>query len=944
MEALAALGVASNVIQFVDFTSKVISKGVKIYRARPDPKARAVDQLQDASVTDSHNQVFLEQMTIDFDQHNRNLTTALRMHASNVDLCAADRGVLRMCDECTVHVSALIRALRSLHSSKASVWSSFITALKTVWSESQIEDLRRLLDTARQQMSLYLLAAVRHEIQESQKGYAELVTSVGQTRLAVESLFERVAARDNQWEEDVFLAMHEDYEQRKSKTSQPSLPSVAMQQHLDNEQFGDFFLELLDWIRFRELTTRYHKIAPAHSQTFQWIFSSASNRPWSNFVEWSQSATQQLYWITGKPASGKSTLMKFIYGEERTTELLARWADELNLITCAYYFWNSGTDMQMSKEGMVRTFLCNALEQEPGLWADLFPHKLEQYLASKKTWATRMSSTEVSRAFKALVDGAGKTYRLFFFIDGLDEFDGDHESLVTMIQQLLSPHVKILVSSRPWNVFEDSFNQRPNLRLEDLTYSDIKRYVTFRFQESRGFKERQAETPQEAMELVDTITRKASGVFLWVALVTDSLLEGLQEGERLGDLQSRLSNIPSDLETLFWKILTKMGDSHLARTSQMLAILQASRSPLTLLLLSYADEEDPDIVSNCPRVALSSQQADARAIILRRRLNACCKGLVESRLQPGEAQCDAKVEYLHRTVKDYIERPDVWPKFAKMAYATPFNPHVRLANAHMILLKVEDPIKVFHPSTIMELSRFWNGVKRIFQYALDADPRCDVGLQTSLLDQLDSVVSDLATLKDAWGNRYLDTMGRHDTAWTSFTHWSGTDMGECQSTSFLDLAVRFQRLDYVRHILHTSKSSLTIETRSHALLMSVLGYKVKQGHIPLQVCPSIHHDSPNAELITLLLGSGADPNMKFADCLVQINGRRGAFSTWEALMFRWQSDTPGLNEVGKSMLEHGADPRTMNGMFNSEVDRLAAKKRRGRRFGKFTSAIGLSRS
>jgi hypothetical protein len=74
-----------------------------------------------------------------------------------------------------------------------------------------------------------------------------------------------------------------------------------------------------------------------------------------------------------------------------------------------------------------------------------------------------------------------------FFIDGLDEFAGSPEELLLLIQQLrsLGPHVKLCMASRPWNVFRDAFGQEANLRVEDLTYNDIKTFVTSEMRTSR---------------------------------------------------------------------------------------------------------------------------------------------------------------------------------------------------------------------------------------------------------------------------------------------------------------------------------------------------------------------------------------------------------------------------------------------------------------------------
>ncbi|KLU87046.1 hypothetical protein MAPG_06052 [Magnaporthiopsis poae ATCC 64411] len=73
------------------------------------------------------------------------------------------------------------------------------------------------------------------------------------------------------------------------------------------------------------------------------------------------------FWITGKPASGKSTLMKFICTEPRVKKTLRLWSESLRLLTCDIYIWNPGPSMQKSQLGLLRTILYQILVQDPSL-------------------------------------------------------------------------------------------------------------------------------------------------------------------------------------------------------------------------------------------------------------------------------------------------------------------------------------------------------------------------------------------------------------------------------------------------------------------------------------------------------------------------------------------------------------------------------------------------
>ena len=221
--------------------------------------------------------------------------------------------------------------------------------------------------------------------------------------------------------------------------------------------------------------------------------------------------------------------------------------------------------MQMSQEGLRRTLLYDLLQRFPQFAPVGFPNRLETYLifgdyvAFKEPWTW----TELRQTFRRIVKKVNESQRITFFIDGLDEFFGKATDLIDFLRGLLGSDVKICVSSRPWNVFEDAFGSGPNLRLEDLTHSDIKYYIESKLSANPGFEVLRQLDSAYASQLVQNVTDKSSGVFLWVSLVTESLLEGLSDGERLSDLRRRLDSLPPDLEDLFWKILNSLGAVHL---------------------------------------------------------------------------------------------------------------------------------------------------------------------------------------------------------------------------------------------------------------------------------------------------------------------------------------------------------------------------------------------
>lgn len=189
-----------------------------------------------------------------------------------------------------------------------------------------------------------------------------------------------------------------------------------------------------------------------------------------------------------------------------------------------------------------------------------------------------------------------------FSINGLDEFAGACHELITLIRGLVdgNANVKFCVASRPWIVFETAFETKPHLRLEDLTYNDIKHYVSSNFQLNSEFPKLQAREPKFADQLIENIVSKASGVFLWVHLVVAPLLSGMSFGDRVRDLQSRLDDLPQELKDLYDNMMQKLDPFYLEHAAQFIMIMEASDRPLPLLLFYFADEENAESATKCP--------------------------------------------------------------------------------------------------------------------------------------------------------------------------------------------------------------------------------------------------------------------------------------------------------------------------------------------------------
>jgi len=346
---------------------------------------------------------------------------------------------------------------------------------------------------------------------------------------------------------------------------------------------------LRDALWFPQMHHRHQQITEAYPGTFHWIFRHAkeAEKAWDCFVCWLQNG-EGLYWINGKAGSGKSTLMNYTSYDPKTQGYLKAWSGDTSLIIAKVFFWNSGSALEKSQQGLLRTLLYQVLKESPELASTLFPSCQSAQMASLRDADSRDSywtEKELLSALEQLVSVSSISQRFCFFIDGLDEFDGDYELLVSLLQRLCSAqHIKICVASRPVPAFKDAFADSPSLELQDLTAVDMREYVSKRLERNPRGKKPAIDEANSYSSLVEDILRKASGVFLWVRLVVDRLLKDLDNRDTIKFLRARLDELPGDLTQLFRSMMGSFDPKHQEEAARSFRTVFAAPNPRNLRL------------------------------------------------------------------------------------------------------------------------------------------------------------------------------------------------------------------------------------------------------------------------------------------------------------------------------------------------------------------------
>ena len=414
----------------------------------------------------------------------------------------------------------------------------------------------------------------------------------------------------------------------RAQFSQSFLSTVV---HSDMET--RFFESIMARLYFPEISSRYENIPTAHDETFHWMFENNTQQinpdGWDMFTDWlSDTQGENLFWVSGKPGSGKSTLMKHLFNDPRTTTSLEAWTAGRPLVKAGFFFWNSGTVMQMSREALLQTILHMSLQNDKPTLMRLFDQRWQQFIAfgggrEPFTWE------ELCRAFETMISAPTSARTFLFLVDGLDEFDGETKELVDLVLKAAKHmHVKVCTASRPWTVFSDAFGGRPHLFLERFTQSDIYNYITASLANSKHYTTLSKYEPDQAAVLVTEIHEKAAGVFLWVHLVVQSLLDGLSNADRMSDLLTQLDALPPGIENLYQKLLDGLDAKYFTHACQLFRLV-LTNSRCSLLELWFADTEEDDSALKDEIQPLSDEEVNINVELMNRRLTSRCKGLLE---------------------------------------------------------------------------------------------------------------------------------------------------------------------------------------------------------------------------------------------------------------------------------------------------------------------------
>ncbi|KAK8135634.1 hypothetical protein PG984_003574 [Apiospora sp. TS-2023a] len=498
---------------------------------------------------------------------------------------------------------------------------------------------------------------------------------------------------------------------------------------------------LLNSLAFESMKIRERDLEPAHRHTFRWIMNEDRKKT-SPFLKWLW-AEESILWLSGKPGSGKSTLMKFIATYPNLAKMLQPYFRGQKLLLISHYLYERGHEsLQKSREGLLRHLLHEILSQYPRLsWIIFRLYGATRSFDHHKDW----SWWDLEAAFKAVLVNKPRHVSILCLIDGLDEYrpmaemkfasrSGDLDDEEEISATILDGHqamadlaleiskydrVKLLVSSRPFTIFRTAFAPFREIELHWLTEDDIAYYVTDRLQGNDSLARLDDDHPSFVNDVSCEIRTKAEGVFLWVRLVLDVFFRRLRQYDTADELLQRIREMPPKLggrNGLYMNMLLNLAPRDRLEAFKYFQVLLRSRMDPDPLILFFATA-DPKSLFMDPMRKVDIQKLRSFG---EDRAMARTGGLLQiyKTWHPaGNKDTPEKaISFIHLTAKEFVSDPKTWRHILPNTNLPQFDGLHALLRAWIMTLKCATPNydrSTSHPRNL----EIWSILELILQEA-----------------------------------------------------------------------------------------------------------------------------------------------------------------------------------------------------------------------------------
>jgi hypothetical protein len=528
---------------------------------------------------------------------------------------------------------------------------------------------------------------------------------------------------------------------------------------------------VLTSLDFAERLAREQQLTDGDSKSFEWIWSSDTGL--KNWL----SAGDGIFWICGKPASGKSTLMKYLTSHDSVEMYLQRNDPRPWSVVRFFFDFRAGREISNSFEGFMRSLLLQLTTKLPELQANL-----QEYCPLSGADGLHWTENSLRVALRKALCLRQKN--ICIFVDGLDEYEGNILELTRFLKVLIEKDgqwaIKICLASRPEPLIQAEFENCPGFEMQRYNLDGIQKYVSLmldgtisewldntetsyfasRFAEALGAKPTDIDGTSLAL-VSRAVAERAEGVYLWARFAINELVEGYAEGDHLEELLRRLNELDTDLNELYTRIFRRLKQRYLYEASILLQLVSFKIGILEVQELYVAASVAIGTYRSENETPYGASIGD-----LSRRVRARTGGLIEfvpiqaanseysfrpidarRKLLDGGLSTDGgpysyftkfpnsvsnggtrntnqdrfRVELIHKTALTFLER-NQWLEFSGSNLAVSTLPHTRWLD---VIAKYLDPVlkytrsvelrsKVWHQDGMLQWRRFWPQLRTKF--------------------------------------------------------------------------------------------------------------------------------------------------------------------------------------------------------------------------------------
>jgi ankyrin repeat protein len=340
----------------------------------------------------------------------------------------------------------------------------------------------------------------------------------------------------------------------------------------------------------------------------------------SKYQQWENSSEHGSLWIKGVPGAGKSviaaSMIQHLQKSEGTPIL--------------YFFFRYIISANRRPRSLVRDFL-----------AQLLPHSVRLQATLQPLITSPLDDFSDERLWEHLLAGLSYVNKAYCVVDALDEMellpkDGFLNRLNTLAT-FRPAALKLLMTSRPKQHLQSTLRHASIVHIsleDDLVGKDISLFLSYRLKILLPYDENH----ELRSSLVDAISERSNGLFLYARLLLDQIIPSL--GSPQLDVENLVRSLPLGLEEMYNTMLSQQAALLEIDTQIQVFLLQLATHSSRALRLN-------EMASILASVFPTSMIPDTRKVVAR---SACAPLL--------EILEDETVSVIHHSFTEFLLNGD----------------------------------------------------------------------------------------------------------------------------------------------------------------------------------------------------------------------------------------------------------------------------------------------